>query len=102
MPLGPSGINFTNIDFSSFSRFLVETVDCSKGSRLLREMGLILSERMSKTMGIGIENDAFDKLESDMSLIKGGPGPPAGGTLRNTPKGHLPEEPEGECFAPCS
>ena len=53
---------------------LTVTMDYFKGSRHPREMGLIPSERASKTMGIDVEFLSFDELEPEISLIKGGPG----------------------------
>ena len=51
-------------------------------------------------MGIHIENNSFDGLEPDISLVKGGPGLSAGGM------GHWQSggawSPGEECFAPCA
>ena len=49
-------------------------------------------------MGIDIENDSFDKLHQEISLVKGGPGPQSGGYPPGQSGGH--PEPGGECFAP--
>ena len=48
------------------------------GSRRNHEMGPIPSERALKTMGIETQNNSFDELEPEISLVKGGPGPSAG------------------------
>ena len=47
--------------------------------RVFRTMGLIQSERSPKTMGNDVENDSFDELEPEISLVKGGPATAAGG-----------------------
>ena len=54
-------------------------MDYFKGSARNQEAGLILSERAPKTMGVYVENDSFDRLEPEISLVKGGPGNSAGG-----------------------
>ena len=49
-------------------------------------------------MGINVENDSFDELDQEISLVKKGPGTQSGGTPPRQSGGHL--KPGGECFAP--
>ena len=47
-----------------------------------------------------VEFVSFHELGAEISWIKGGPGQQTGGTPWDTPKGHIPKSPGGECFAP--
>ena len=49
-------------------------------------------------MGIHVENESFDELDHEISLLKGGPGYQSGGTPPGQSGGHLQRG--GEYFAP--
>ena len=63
------------------------------------ETAFIPSERASQIIIVDVEFDSFDKLETEISWIKGGPGLQTGGTHSDQSGGPL--SPGGECFAPC-
>ena len=69
-----------------------------EGSRPRTETAYIPTERASKMMNIDVEFISFDELEPEISWIKGGPGPPAGGRVSG--QSGVPCLPGGECFAP--
>ena len=92
-----------DVEFLSFDELEPEMslVKGGPGTQSLAEKRLIPSEKTSKTMRVDIRTISFGVLEPEISLIKGCPGKQTGRSLQNTPKGHLPESPGGECFAPC-
>ena len=47
-----------------------------------------------------VEFVSFDDLGAEISRIKGSPGQQTGETHWDTPNGHIPKSPGGECFAP--
>ena len=51
-------------------------------------------------MVIHVENESFDELGQEISLVKGGPGKRSGGTPSGQSGGC--RGPRGECFAPSS
>ena len=61
-------------------------------------MGLLPSERALTIMGMNFRDDVFDGLGPEISLVKGGPGPQAGGW--GPGQSGVPGPPGGECFAP--
>ena len=70
----------------------------AEGSRPRTETAYIPTERASKMMNMHVEFISFDELEPEISWIKGGPGPPAGGRVSR--QSGVPCRPGGECFAP--
>ena len=60
--------------FFMISRDLGKAGRVPKGSREERATGLLPSERASTIMRVHVENESFDELEPEISLVKGGPG----------------------------
>ena len=83
--------------FHDFHHFW-KVCPCFGWSRSRGEKCWMPSERALKTMGIHVENDSFDELDQEISLVKGGPGTQSGGTPPGQSGGH--RQPGGECFAP--
>ena len=70
------------------------------GSREVGNMTCIPLERSSKMIMVDIEFVSFDERGAEISWIKVSTGEQTGGTSWDTPKGHIPKSPGGECFAP--
>ena len=68
------------------------------GSRPRTETAYIPRERKSRMIMSDVEYVSFYELEPEISWIKGGPGPPAGGRVSG--QSGVPCLPGGECFAP--